>query len=174
MFMLNHVAPESAEGEIGKAYSAFPEAFGVPAPLQLLSASPGLFECQMRQIGYYRDRSALDFALTASIRYLAADHFGLSECVDFNRNLLLAAGVDDAELEEMRNSPNKAPLSDGEKSLLVFVMRVVRGERVSKEDITEQRENGWNDAAILDACNQGTFMAGTRLLMQAFSDKRGA
>lgn len=40
MFLLKTVKPEEATGEVAKAYGVFPKEVGVPAPMQLASASP--------------------------------------------------------------------------------------------------------------------------------------
>lgn len=169
MFKLDYVKPDEADGAIAEAYSQFPEAFGVPAPLQLLSVSPGLFECQMKMIGYYRDKSGFEFAVPAAIRYLAARKFGLKACEEFNARLLKAAGMGEDELERIHAAPADGPFDERENRLIWFVSRVLDGEEMEEKEIDSLRDLGWSDTNIYDACSQGTFMAGAKLMMNAFS-----
>ncbi|GAB7022925.1 carboxymuconolactone decarboxylase family protein [Salidesulfovibrio brasiliensis] len=169
MFKISYVPVDNAEGAIADAYSQFPEAFGIPAPLQLMSASPGMFKCQMALIDYFSREAGFDFAIPAAIRYMAACHFKADACVEFNAKLLAAAGLGDDELETLSSDPDNGPFEERENRLIAFVKKVVEGRDVSEEEVETLRSLGWTDANIYDACSQGTFMAGAGLMMNAFS-----
>lgn len=169
MFKLNYVPADNAKGMIADAYSQFPETFGVPAPLQLMSTSPGMFKCQMALIDYFSRKAGFDFAIPAAIRYMAACHFKADACVEFNARLLNAAGLGEEDLAVLSNDPENGPFEERENRLIAFVKKVVEGRDISQEDIEALRSVGWTDANIYDACSQGTFMAGAGLMMSAFS-----
>ncbi|MBF0498245.1 MAG: hypothetical protein HQK58_16985, partial [Deltaproteobacteria bacterium] len=116
MFLIKTVAEDQAEGKIKEAYSMFPSPLPVPAPLKLLSASPALFERQVGLIQYYMGHKTLSFPLLTAIRFISSDECGHEFCLDFNRKLLMQAGMSAEDLEAMKADPATAPLEDKERS----------------------------------------------------------
>lgn len=172
MFLLNYESPENAVGKISEIYSVFPKEIGPPHPLQLMSASPGFLSCQFEIIKYFTNHKKLGFPLLAAIRYMAANDCDYDYCINFNQNILMAAGADKQALEAIRNDPSQAPLEDHERAMLKFVSKAIKTpETITKSDVEALRSIGWEDSDILDAVAHGAFMNGHRTLMKAFSEK---
>ena len=71
MFFLRTLEPGQATGKTAEIFKAF-EQVGIPEPLKLLSASPGLLERQFGMIEYFRGHPNLSPQLLASIRYVVS------------------------------------------------------------------------------------------------------
>ena len=173
MFRLTHVPPEQATGKMAEVYAVFPPGFTPPAPMVLMSASPGLAEVQAGAIRYFLGHERLDLGLLAMIRYLVAREFDYEFCIDFNAGLLRkAGGMSLEELEAMSRDPMQAPLEESQKALLCFVLKAVRTpDKVTREDIRALRDQGWRDSDIMDAVFHGASMYGPATLFKAFTDK---
>jgi len=88
MFVLDYQTPETATGAVAETYEIFRQKRSpVPGPLQLASASPGLFEVMFAQISYFMRHERLDFPLLAAIRFLAAQQVCFNHCVNLNVRL---------------------------------------------------------------------------------------
>jgi len=73
MFLLKYQTPEQASEGVAKIYDHFTRKRSpVPAPLQLMSISPGLLKVFFEQITYFMNHEALSFPMLAAIRFLAA------------------------------------------------------------------------------------------------------
>lgn len=73
MALIKTVSSEQAEGKMKEAFDMFIENLGViPKPLEMMSASPAIFEQQLQRIQYYTNHPTLSFALLSHIRYLVA------------------------------------------------------------------------------------------------------
>lgn len=170
MFTLKTVTPEEATGKVAEAYSVFPEGIPVPAPLVLMSASPDLLHLQSQIIRHYMTHSKLDMGLLAIIRYLAASEYDYEFCINLNTGILkMAGGFSDSELEDLKKTPENAPLEDSQKALLLFVLKVIKTpEEVKETDVEALREMGWSDQDIFDASFHGTSMIGMSKLFKAF------
>lgn len=86
-----------------------------------MSASPGFLACQFEIIKYFTNHQKLSFPFLAAIRYMAADDCDYEYCINFNQNILMAAGADEQALEAIKDDPDKAPLEDNERAMLKFV-----------------------------------------------------
>lgn len=170
MALLKTIAPHEAEGLIAETYSSFQEKLGsIPKPIQMMSASPGMFEDHIRTIQYFNSHSTLSFPLLTMIRFLVAPDCKWNFCIDFNRNLLKKMGMEDDEIESTRSNPENAPLEENEKALLLVVLKAVRSpETVRKEDIDLLHELGWNDSDIYDATYHGARMLAMSTMFNAF------
>lgn len=170
MFLLNYVKPEEATGKVAEIYEKFPKEVSVPLPLQLSSASPGLLAHQMNFIGYFMQHEKLSFPLLTAIRYVCATECAYDYCTGFNKNLLMAQGMTETELETLKSDPESSPLEDPEKKMLKFVMKAVKDPKsVGKSDIEELRSAGWADSDIFDALAHGTNMISAGIINQAFT-----
>jgi hypothetical protein len=159
MAVLTRITDDKAEGQVAEVFAAFTAAVGgVPKPLRMLAGSPGLFMQQVGLIGYYRNHPHLDSTLLACIRYLSAEKLNYQACIEFNGSLLQKQGMSEAELAAMTADPMTAPLSEREKSLLVFVLKGVAGEVAGAGDIDQLKAAGWLESDIIDAANQGIGM----------------
>jgi alkylhydroperoxidase family enzyme len=170
MFILNHVQPEEATGKVAEAYGVFPPGMPVSEPMQMMSASPDLAFLQSNVIRYFRSQEKLDLGLLATIRYLVASEYDYPYCINFNAGLLQqAGGMSPADLENMRAHPEKAPLEEAQKELVLFVLKAVKTpEKVTKADVEKLRQLGWNDQNIFDATYLGSFMVALSLMFKAF------
>ena len=172
MFLLNYISPEKATSPIDEIYSFFPKEIGPPHPLQLMSASPGFLSCQFEIIKYFTNHQKLSFPLLTAIRYMAANNYNYEYCIKFNKNILMAAGVNKESLEAIKDDPGKAPLEDNERAMLKFVAKALKTpDAIVQSDVEALHDVGWEDSDILDALAHGAFMKGHSTLMKAFSNK---
>ncbi len=170
MFILNHVKPEDATGKMAEAYALFPPEIPVPEPLVMMSASPDLASLQSNIIRYFRSQEGLDLGLLAMIRYLVASEYDYQFCINFNAGLLQrAGGMSAADLADLRAHPEKAPLEESQKEMLLFVLKAVKTpEKVTKADVAKLHELGWTDQNIFDAVYHGASMVALSLMFKAF------
>jgi alkylhydroperoxidase family enzyme len=171
MFLLDYATPESAEGRVAEIYGVFPPHVGVPAPLQLLSASPGLLTAQMETLKHYMTHERLSFPLLAAIRCTVAVREGYDDCVQLNARLLQAAGAGEEEIEQAKADPAAAPmLEEPERAVLGFVHKALDDpDAVGEADVAALRELGWMDADILDAMAHGANMVAAAKIFRTFS-----
>jgi alkylhydroperoxidase family enzyme len=171
MFLIDYVKPEKAHGKVEEIYNVFPPHIGVPAPLQLLSASPDLLEAHMAGMKRFMTHDRLTPGLLAAIRYTVASREDYGYCVKFNDDLLQAAGASAAEVEELKRNPDHAAmLEESEQAMLAFTLKALyESEKVSEADIAGLRDQGWRDSDILDAVVQGANMIAAGRLFKAFS-----
>ena len=170
MALITTVTPENAEGIVKEGYEMFLKNVGaIPKPMQLLSASPALFELQLKRIKYFGKHPKLSFALLAHIRYLAARTLDYAYCMDFNRHLLKKLGNDDATIQAMENDPSQSMLEANEGAMLVFVIRSMKNPAsITAADIAGLKALGWDDGDMVDALAQGVGMIDHAIMMQVF------
>lgn len=170
MALIHTVSPENAEGEIKEMYDMMLQNVGVvPAPMELASASPGMFNMLKQSIGYYMQHPNLGFGLLCAIRYLVAQQVGYVFCTHFNKDFLMKQGMTADDIQKMTADPFQAPLEDKERHMLTFVMKAITTpDAVSKEDMEQLHEWGWSDSDILDALSHGTNMIASSILMKTF------
>jgi len=170
MFILDYQTPETATGSVAEIYNFFVNKRSpVPAPLQLLSASPGLLQLQFDQIGYFASHQALTFPLLAAIRFLAAQEACYDHCTNLNRAWLSKTGLSAQDLTDLAEGKNVEAFSEAENSLLAVVAKMLRKEKITEAEIQQLRSLGWQDSDILDACAQGTSLIAHSYLYTAFS-----
>jgi hypothetical protein len=170
MALIKTVPPEKAEGIIKEGYDMFMEKAGViPKPMEMISASPGLFQLSLKRIHYFSTHPKLSFALLAHIRYLVAHQLDYQFCTDFNAFILKKAGIDDTTLNKMKENPAAALLEENETAMLVFVMKAVKDPgSVTADDIQNLKNLGWEDRDMMDALSQGVSMIDHSIMMQVF------
>jgi alkylhydroperoxidase family enzyme len=170
MTLLKIETEKTAKGTVKAVFDRFAEAIGtVPETLQLMSASPGLFERHMGVNLYFREHPGLSFPLQCLIRYLTAAACDNGVCVRINASLLKRQGMSAEELDRVREDVSTAPLEERERALLSFVTRVIsRPDSATGEDVERLRRHGWSDADILDAVYHGVMMVSSELLTRIF------
>ena len=170
MALINTVPPEQAEGIIKEGYEMFMQRAGIiPRPMEMMSASPALFELQLKRIHYFSTHPRLSFALLAHIRYLVAQSLEYKFCTDFNAFILKKIGVDDDTFKNMKEDPSACLLEENEKAVLVFVMKAIKDPgSVIAEDIRNLKDLGWKESDIVDALVQGVNMIDHSIMMQVF------
>lgn len=174
MFLLDHVTREEAgrtpESAVARAYSAIPPHVPLPAPLEMMSASPELAAIHSRIIRYYATHEKLDFGFFALLRMVAAHIFDYSYCVQLNSTILQrAGGMEQAELEVICADPSKAPLDEPQRSLFIFAVKLIRDPAsIDKEDVDAIRDLGFSDSEIYDVAYHAAMMQGPAMLYKAF------
>lgn len=170
MFSLKYQTPEQATEDVAKIYDHFTlKRSPVPAPLQLMSTSPGLLKVFFEQIKYFMNHEALSFPMLAAIRFLAAQEVCFDHCSHLNRFWLSKTGLSEMDIADLAAGRNVEAFSEGENALLLTVAKVLRKERITETEVQRLRDLGWKDSDVLDACAQGTNMIGTSCLFEAFS-----
>lgn len=170
MALIRTVPPEEAKDSIKEGYDMFMKNIGIiPRPMEMMSASPALFDIQLRRIHYFSKHPTLSFALLAHIRYLVSHQLNYSFCLDFNKHILKKLGVDEAHFRKMEADPSQALLEENENAMLAFVVKAVKAPgKVTAEDIDRLRELGWEDRDMMDALSQGVSMIDHSIMMQVF------
>lgn len=170
MFVLDYQTPEQASGSVADIYDIFKQKRSpVPAPLQLMSTSPGLLEVFFAQIKYFMNHPTLSFPLLAAIRLLAAREVCFDHCTSLNTLWLSKVGLSEQDLANLAAGQNVEAFSEAENALLDTVAKVLRKERINETEVQKLRGLGWKDSDILDACAQGTNMLGMSCLFETFS-----
>jgi hypothetical protein len=170
MPLINTVPLDKAEGGIKEAYDMFMKNIGlIPKPMEMMSASPALFELQLRRIQYLSQHPKLSYPLLAHIRYLVARNLDYPYCTDFNRMILKKQGLTDEEIQRMEVDPSQSMLEADESAMLAFVVKAVKtpGD-VAPEEIQHLRDLGYDDRDMLDALSQGVSMIDHAIMMQVF------
>lgn len=170
MALINTVPPEQAEGIIKEGYDMFMKRVGIiPRPLEMMSASPGLFELQLRRIEYFSKHPKLSFSLLAHIRYLVAHNLDYGFCMDLNKHILKKQGVEEGDIRKMEADPSQSLLEENESAMLAFVVKAVKAPgAVPAEEIQRLKEMGWEDRDMVDALAQGVSMIDHAIMMQVF------
>ncbi len=169
MFTINYSTPENAKGKVAKAYSVFPEQIGVPAPIQIFSASPQLLANKMHDLKYFMGHEELNHPLLAAIRFIAASHFNYDYCITFNAKLLKSIGLTDDEVSQLPSAP-EAIFDESEAAILRFVSQSLDApENIGENDIATLRNHGWTDVAIFDALAQAANIMSTGFILSTFT-----
>ena len=170
MALINTVSLAEAEGSVKEGYEMFMKNIGIiPKPMEMMSASPALFDIQYQRIRYFSRHPTLSFSLLAHIRYLVAHGLNYSFCMDFNRYILKRQGVGDEDLRRMEADPSQSLLEENEGAMLAFVVRAVQDPAsITEDDIRGLRDLGWEDRDMVDALSQGVSMIDHSIMMQVF------
>ncbi|MDP2849208.1 MAG: hypothetical protein Q8O35_13620 [Humidesulfovibrio sp.] len=165
-FRLATQTPKTATDIVAEVFKLFPKQVGIPEPLLLFSASPGLLGAQMGLLGYYRSHPGLSFELLAAIRYLASRHLEAPACLEFNHKLLLMAGMTNSEIQALPGTGGA--FSEAERAVLYYAVRVLaEPESITDETIEDLRGLGWTDSNLLDAAMQAVHMQVPAALLKA-------
>jgi hypothetical protein len=170
MALINTVTPDQAEGKMKEAYDMFIQNLGVvPKPLEMMSASPAIFDQQLQRIHYYTEHPTLSFALLSHIRYLVAHNLSYRFCMDFNKLMLKKQGLEEADIKKIEADPSKSLLEEKEAAMLTFVVKAVKDPTsVSSEEIQQLKSMGWEDKDLVDALAHGVNMIDHSIMMQVF------
>ena len=170
MALIKTVSPEQAEGKMKEAFDMFIENLGViPKPLEMMSASPAIFEQQLQRIQYYTNHPTLSFALLSHIRYLVAHNLSYQFCMDFNKLILKKQGLEDDDIKRIEADPAKSLLEEKESAILAFVVKAVKEpSSVKTEEIQNLKAMGWEDRDLVDALAHGVNMVDHSIMMEVF------
>lgn len=170
MALVKTIDPGSADGAIAHVYGLFEQGSGaIPKTLEVLSASPGLFEVYTSTFGYWVNHPNLSHDLLNCIRHGIAVRRDLNACIVFNEAVLRAAGMTGDELEDLHRDAGSAPLEPNELAMLSFVLRTVADPAATTQaDVDALRELGWTDGDIVDATYHGAILTTMGVLMGTF------
>ncbi len=170
MALINTIPPEKAKDTIKEGYDMFMKNIGIiPKPMEMMSASPALFELQLRRIYYFSKHPKLSFPLMAHIRYLVSHNLNYRFCMDFNKHILKKQGLGEDDIRKMEADPSQSLLEENESAMLAFVVKAVKSPgSVTAEDIKRLRDMGWEERDMVDALSQGVGMIDHSIMMEAF------
>jgi len=170
MALITTIPPEKAEGIVKEGYEMFMKNMGIiPKPMEMMSASPALFELQLKRIHYFSTHPNLSFTLLAHIRYLVSHKLNYGFCMDFNKAVLKKQGLEEADFQRMEADPAKSLLEKKEGAMLAFVINAVKTPgSVTKSDIQALKDLGWEERDMVDAMSQGVSMIDHAIMMEAF------
>lgn len=164
-------APAGDEQRVAAIFSAIQERVGfIPDGLRLYSLSPPLLETFVGNVAYFNGGGTdLSPELTAMIRYLVSWQAGCSFCVDLNEGLLVNLGKDLESIRATRNNPDLAPLSEKDKALLKLALKAANSpEFVSKDDLDQARQQGWQERDLFDTVVQAASMRAFNIVLRTF------
>jgi len=169
MALIQTVDPEKADGEVKEIYEALQKNIGsIPSPMELASVSPWLMKMMWSSIQYFTQHPNLGFGLLSTIRYLVAEEYNYTFCINFNKNFLKMQGMSDEDIQKALQDPGQAPLEDKDRAMVSFVMKAIKTPtEVTQTDIEQLHDLGWKDGDILDALVHGTNMIGPSIMMKA-------
>jgi alkylhydroperoxidase family enzyme len=171
MALIPLTAPEKATGKLAELYASAEQFFGtVPNNVRLLGVSPAVLENQLYFAQYFMKHPTLSVPLLAMVRMLVAKACKSDYCDTFNVNLLKKrAGFSDAQIDIARSDPEKAPLSEKDRAMLLFVLKATaEPQSVTAEDLDKLRAQGWADTDMFDAVAHGARAVATNILFDTF------
>lgn len=171
MALIQTVSPDQAEGPIKEVYDLMQQMAGmVPKPLQLMSASPKIFEGYMQTLKYYLAHPNLSPLLLAAIRFVSASHCEYPYCIDMNKKFLMhMGGVSEEQVDQLFKDPTTMDLPEKDQAMLALVLKAVQTpEDVQQDDIDKLHKLGWSDTDIFDAVIHGANMVAAGIAFNAF------
>ena len=168
-------SPDTATGEVAELYGQVKARLGiVPAPIQLLSASPIWLRQQQESMSYYMNHPRIGFSALTGIRLLASIEAKCEYCIDRNASVLI--NMADWTLEQVaatREDIAKSPLDERERALVALAVKAAHDSlSVTAQDIEAVRALGWSDGDMLDAVNHAARMVALDILFNTFKIER--
>ncbi|MBI5251146.1 MAG: hypothetical protein HY912_16785 [Desulfomonile tiedjei] len=170
MALIPITPPEKAEGKLAELYASAEHFFGtVPNNVQLLGVSPTVLENQLYFAQYFMTHPTLSAPLLSMIRMLVSKACKSQYCDSFNVALLTKFGFSPEQIQGARTDPEKAPLGEKDKAMLLFVLKATdEPHAVASSDVDKLRALGWANADIFDAVAHGARAVGTNIIFDAF------
>jgi len=170
MSLIPVTPPAKAEGKLAELYASAEQFFGaVPNNVQMLGVSPAILENQMYLAQYFMKHPTLSSPLLSMIRMLVARACKSEYCDTFNVGLLKRFGFSQEQIDAARFDPEKAPLSEKEKALLLFVLKATDNPHsIAAADVDKMRSLGWADPDIFDAVAHGARAVSTNIIFDVF------
>jgi len=165
-------APSGEEEHVNEILGNIEKHLGfVPDGLRLFSISPPLLETFVGNIGYFNmGGTQLPPTLTAMIRYQVSWDVGCNYCIELNEGFLSNRGVNLDDVRTSRGNPEAAPLSEKEKSLLMFALKsVTTPDEVNQSDMDKVKKQGWGEREIFDAVVQAANNRAFNYVLKTFN-----
>ncbi len=170
MGLLKKTGKSQSNQAVQEVLSNIEHAVGmIPKPVELITASPGLFKNYIGNITYYQNHPNLNFELLLFLRYLVARKNDLTACIEFNESLLVKQGFSQSELDSYAVLTEELPLEEAEISLIDFVLAATKDQNsASREEVEHLTKRGWTEADILDATSLAFSMKASGAMLQLF------
>ena len=170
MSLLELTPPEKAKGKLAELYTESEQFFGaVPNNVRMLGVSPFVLENQFDFAKYFFAHKTLSVPFLAMVRMLVSTASSSSYCQGLNSGMLRQQGITSEQIEAAKADPQKAPLGDKEKVLLLFVLKATKDPHsVDAAQIAELKKLGWTERDIFDALAHGARSVATNILFDAF------
>ncbi len=170
MELIKVTKPEAAEGKLAELYAQCEMFFGsIPNNVQMLGVSPAVLENQMHFAEYYFNHPTLSVPFLAMVRMLVSKQCESPYCQNLNAVMLGQGGITGDQIEAMMGDPEKAPLEEKEKSLLLLILKATKAPHsVAAADVDKVRAQGWTDQDIFDAVAHGARSVATNLIFDTF------
>ena len=171
MSLLNIPTTQTATGDVKKIFDEIEEAFGsVPNGIRLWSANPQALEMQWHQIKQTLSKDQEHQKLQTIIRYLVSEANDCAYCVGFNGGMLINYyGFSQDLLQEIKTSPEKAPLDAKNKALLLFAMSSLKNPHaITQEDVDALKDQGISEIEIFDIVHSASHMLVVNTLFETF------
>lgn len=171
MCLLNTVDENSATGVVQEVYSEAKGMFGsVPAGLKMWSLMPEGLQHHWEAIktSFAQDIETQKFETV--LRYLISEAKGCEYCLGFNAGLLINNfGMTHDELILMAKNPETAPISDAQKTLLLFALKIANEPTaVNSADIDKLRAMNMSEKAIFELSYMTSYLVMADALLTAF------
>lgn len=171
MFLIDYVIPEKATGAVKDVYSVFPTEVGIPAPVQLYSASEDYLLIQMGLIKTLKNNDAYEPALLAALRFMGASENCFGFCTMYNRDMLKKMGLSDNDVDDLGSDPSQA-FEPKEAAMITLVTKAITTpDKVVQSDIDAARTQGWTDKEIFECTAYAAQMKTLGTIYRAFSKK---
>jgi len=170
MSLLELTPPEKADGKLAELYAESEQFFGsVPNNVRMLGVSPAVLENQFDFAKYFFAHKTLSVPFLAMVRMLVSTASGSPYCQGLNSGMLRQQGITTEQIEKAKADPQKAPINDKEKALLLFVLAAIKEPHsVDAAQIDALKKLGWTDSDIFDALAHGSRSVATNILFDAF------
>jgi len=170
MAIIKTIKPEDATGKVKEIYSMFNQRMGmVPSGIQLFSASPEILEAQAGFMAVSMAQKKFSPALLAFIRILVSVEHKCQYCIDVNVGMLMNSGMSKEAIDASIADPNKTPLDEKEKAILLFVLKSVKEPlSIDSSQIEKLRTLGWDDKDIFEAVYFGALEITIDIIFNTF------
>jgi len=141
----------------------------IPGPLEMMSASPAIFNQQLQRIHYNTDHPTLSFALLSHIRYLVAYDIRIQLLLQFQQTYSAKTGDGRGRYQANRSGSEKIIVGRKESAMLPFVVKTVKDPNsVKADEVLQFKEMGWEDKDLVDAVAHGVNMIDHEIMMTVF------
>jgi len=175
MSLITTIQPHQAEGKTAEIYNEIERMFGfVPNAIRLDSINPDHMARHWEGIRDSMGHETLSSKLFTLIRLLVSEATHCDYCIGMNAGILMQMhGMDQAAIEQVKQSPEQAPLDAKEKALLVFVMKGIEDSNsITAADIAALRQQGCSEREIFDAMAHGAGQVAGDIMLNAFKVER--
>lgn len=158
-----HIPPikvEQASDELRPLYETAEQAMGdVPTLVQVLGNRPDLLQMVLTGYGELFNSTGLPRTLKEKLALVVSSANSNSYCIRAHLELLGKLGVDVTVGKQIVNDHQSADIPDKEKTLFDFAKKLTAAPfEVKGKDVEALREQGWDDAEIMETVYVTSYM----------------